>query len=106
MTRRTQAQWQTIIEQYVQSGLTPREYCAQHNIHLQTFYSRRHALGLAKTRQREQKIMPEKSASHFVQAKVVSRHCSIVMQTREAQLSFSSECDPAWLAKLLKGLAA
>jgi len=36
MTRRTQAQWQTIIEQHVQSGLSPREYCSQHNIHLQT----------------------------------------------------------------------
>jgi hypothetical protein len=45
MTRRTQAQWQTIIEQHVQSGLSPREYCSQHNIHLQTFYSRRHAMG-------------------------------------------------------------
>ena len=39
MTRRTQAQWQTIIEQHVQSRLSPREYCSQHNIRLQTFYS-------------------------------------------------------------------
>jgi hypothetical protein len=106
MTRRTQAQWQTIIEQHVQSGLSPREYCSQHNIHLQTFYSRRHAMGLANTRKYKRKTTPTKSVSQFVQANVVSRHCSIVMQTREAQLSFSSECDPAWLAKLLKELAA
>jgi hypothetical protein len=106
MSRRTQAQWQTIIEQHVQSGLSPREFCTQHNIHLQTFYSRRHAMGLAKPIKHKRQTTPAKSASQFVQANIVSRHCSIVMQTREAQLSFSSECDPIWLAKLLKGLAA
>lgn len=105
MSRRTQAQWQAIIEQHVQSGLSPREFCAQHNIHLQTFYSRRHAMGLARSRYQKRKSTPSKTVSQFVQANVVSRHCSIVMQTR-AQLSFSSECDPIWLAKLLKGLAA
>ncbi len=96
MTRRAQAQLLAIIEQHVQSGLSPREYCAQQNIHLHTFYSRRHAMGLANTRKHKRKATPTKSVSQFVQVNVVSRHCSIVMQTREAQLSFSSECDPAW----------
>lgn len=106
MSRRTQAQWQAIIEQHVQSGLSPREFCAQQNIHLQTFYARRHAMGLANTRKPKSHTKPSKPVEHFVQANVVSRHCSIVMQTREAQLSFSSECDPLWVAKLLKGLVA
>jgi hypothetical protein len=47
MARRTKQQWQVLVVQHAQSGLTTRDFYQQHNIHLQTFYSRRHALGLA-----------------------------------------------------------
>ncbi|MFT5924077.1 MAG: transposase-like protein [Paraglaciecola sp.] len=106
MTRRTKAQWQSIVEQYAQSTLSTRAFCEQHNIHLQTFYSRRHALGLAKPRHNKPKVTPAKPVSQFVQAQIVTPNCSIVMHTREAQLLFSSQCDPLWVAKVLKGLAA
>jgi hypothetical protein len=102
MARRTKQQWPVLVEQHAQSGLFTRDFCQQHNIHLQTFYSRRHALGLATPTKRSKKMLITAPTGQFVQAKLVS---SIVMQTREAQLSFSSACDPLWVAKLLKGLA-
>jgi hypothetical protein len=52
------------------------------------------------------KIPVTQQAEHFVQAKIEKPNCTVVMQTRDAQLSVSSACDPIWLAKLLKGLAA
>lgn len=103
MTKRTKTQWQTICEQHAQSGLSIREFCEQQSIHVQTFYSRRHALGLAKQNNRGTETQAN---SQFVQAKVVNPSCTVVLQTTEAQLSFSSQCDPLWVAKLLKGLAA
>ena len=106
MTRRTKQQWQVLVEQHAQSGLTTRDFCQQQNIHLQTFYSRRHALGLATPPKRRKKVLTTAPTCQFVQAKMVNHNGSIVMQTREAQLSFSSACDPMWVAKLLKGLAA
>ena len=107
MTRRTKQQWQVLVEEHAQSGLTTRDFCQQHNIRLQTFYSRRHSLGLATPTKRGEKALTATApSSQFVQAKMVNHNCSIVMQAREAQLSFSSACDPLWLAKLLKGLTA
>jgi len=106
MTKRTKTQWQSICEQHAQSGLSIREFCEQQNIHLQTFYSRRHALGFAKVTKQINTVTTAQSVSHFVQAKVINPSCTVVLQTREAQLSFSSQCDPLWVAKLLKGLAA
>ena len=106
MTKRTKTQWQSICEQHAQSNCSIREFCEQQNIHLQTFYSRRHALGFAKSAKQNNKVTTAQSVSHFVQAKVLNPSCTVVLQTREAQLSFSSQCDPLWVAKLLKGLAA
>ncbi|WP_293763808.1 hypothetical protein [uncultured Paraglaciecola sp.] len=106
MARRTKQQWQVLVEQHAQSVLTTRDFCQQHNIHLQTFYSRRHALGLATPTKRSKKMPITAPTSQFVQAKLVNHNSSIVMQTREAQLSFSSVCDQLWVAKLLKVLAA
>ena len=107
MTRRTKQQWQVLVDEHAQSGLSTRDFCQQHNIRLQTFYSRRHSLGLATPTKRGEKALTATApSSQFVQAKMVNHNCSIVMQTREAQLSFSSACDPLWLAKLLKGLTA
>jgi hypothetical protein len=106
MTKRTKTQWQSICEQQAQSGLSIREFCERQNIHLQTLYSRRHALGLAKPTKQNSKATTAQLVSHFVQAKVVNPSCKVVLKTREAQLSFSSQCDPLWVAKLLKGLAA
>jgi hypothetical protein len=69
MTRRTKAQWQSIVEHHAQSTLSTRAFCEQHNIHLQTFYSRRYALGLAKPRHNKPKVSSAKPVGQFVQGK-------------------------------------
>jgi len=40
-TRRTTAQWQTLIEQLPESGLTTKADCQQHKVSLSCFYQRR-----------------------------------------------------------------
>jgi hypothetical protein len=57
LIRGTKQQWQVLVVQHAQSGLTTRDFCQQPNIHLQTFYSRRHALGLVKLSGSEQKTI-------------------------------------------------
>jgi len=78
MTRRTKQQWQVLVEQHAQSSLSTRDFCQQHSIHLQTFYSRRHALGLTTPTKRGKKVLTTAPASQFVQAKMVNHNCSIV----------------------------
>jgi hypothetical protein len=106
MIKLNKEEWIDIITQQAKSKLNAREFCAHLDIHLQTFYARRHALGMATKINRHKPALPVKSASQFVQAKLAQSHCTIVMQTREAQLSFSTSCDPLWVASVLKGLGA
>lgn len=106
MIKLNKEQWIDIITQQSKSELNAREFCAQLDIHLQTFYARRHALGMATKIKRHKPVLPVNSASQFVQAKLPQSHCTVVMQTREAQLSFSTSCDPLWIANVLKGLSA
>jgi hypothetical protein len=104
MIKRTSQEWQTIMCEHAKSAVSTREFCRQHNIHVQTFYSKRHAMGLATPM--KQKVAVIKKASTFIQANVVKAPTSVVVQTRDAQVSLSTQCDPLWLAALLKGLAA
>jgi hypothetical protein len=66
LIRGTKQQWQVLVVQHAQSGLTTRDFCQQHNIHLQTFYSRRHALGLATPTKRSKKMPITAPTSQFV----------------------------------------
>jgi hypothetical protein len=114
MTRRTLKQWQQIMTAHAEFDGTTKQFCIEHNIHIQTFYSRRHAMGLAipmssKKRVSKKQIAtssPTPRTGQFVQAEVSHVPSSIVLQTQHAQLSLSTQCDPIWLATLLKGLAA
>ncbi|GAC27431.1 hypothetical protein GPAL_0551 [Glaciecola pallidula DSM 14239 = ACAM 615] len=45
-------------------------------------------------------------SNQFVKAQVSPIPSTIILQTQHAQLSLSTQCDPIWLATLLKGLAA
>lgn len=114
MTKRTTKQWQQIMQAHEEFAGTTKQFCFERNIPVQTFYSRRHAMGLA-TPMRSKKGTSNKQPStaiavaksnQFVKAHVSSMSSSIVLQTQHAQLSLSTQCDPIWLATLLKGLAA
>jgi hypothetical protein len=114
MTKRTIKQWQQIMQAHEEFSGTTKQFCFERNIPVQTFYSRRHAMGLA-TPMRSKKGTSNKQPStaiaaaksnQFIKMQVSPMPSSIVLQTQHAQLSLSTQCDPIWLATLLKGLAA
>jgi hypothetical protein len=114
MTKRTTKKWQGIMKAHAEYAGTTKQFCFEHNVPVQTFYSRRHAMGLA-TPMRSKKGASKKQLSttlataqpnQFIKAQVSPSPSSIILQTQHAQLSLSTQCDPVWLATLLKGLAA
>ncbi|WP_301002928.1 hypothetical protein [Pseudoalteromonas sp.] len=114
MIKRTKKQWQHIMQAHAEYTGTTKQFCAERKIPMQTFYSRRHAMGLSVSLQNKKspckKAMattsPTPQTGQFVRAQVTTAPSSIVLQTKHVQLSLSTQCDPIWLATLLKGLAA
>jgi hypothetical protein len=106
MTTRTKAEWQAIMDAKVASPLSNADFCRQHNIPIQTFYYQRHARGLCKPQNKKRLLATAKVEPRLIKANLVSAPTSVVVQTHHAQVSLSSQCDPLWLAALLKGLAA
>jgi hypothetical protein len=106
MTTRTKDDWQAIMDAKAASPLSNVDFCHQHNIPIQTFYYQRHARGLSKTQNKKRQLAAALVEPKLLKAKVISAPTSVVVQTHHAQVSLSSQCDPLWLAALLKGLAA
>ena len=106
MTTRTKEDWQTIMDLYAAFAGTTKEFCHKHNIPQQSFYASRHRMGLSKpiTPKRASGII--KKETNFIKAQLPAPASTIVLQTQHAQLSLCTQCDPLWLAALLKGLAA
>jgi hypothetical protein len=114
MTKRTTKQWQQIMQAHEEFAGTTKQFCFERKIPVQTFYSRRHAMGLTTPMGRKKSTSQKQSATsvavaqsnQFVKAQVSPIPSTIILQTQHAQLSLSTQCDPIWLAILLKGLAA
>jgi hypothetical protein len=114
MTKRTTKQWQDIMQAHAEYAGTNKQFCCEHNIPVQTFYSRCHYMGLAKPAHSKKRSAKKQTASpvaiaqanQFIKAQISPMPSKIILQTQHAQLSLSTQCDPVWLATLLKGLAA
>jgi hypothetical protein len=106
MTTRTKDDWQAIMDARAASSLSNSDFCREHNIPIQTFYYQRHARGLCKPQNKKRQLAAALVEPKLLKAKVISAPTSVVVQTHHAQVSLSSQCDPLWLAALLKGLAA
>jgi len=114
MTKRTTKQWQQIMQAHEEFAGTTKQFCFERKIPVQTFYSRRHAMGLATpmsskkgaAKKRPSTALAAAQPNQFIKAQVSPSPSSIILQTQHAQLSLSTQCDPVWLATLLKGLAA
>lgn len=114
MTQRTTKQWQDIMQAHAEFAGTTKQFCYERNIPVQTFYSRRHYMGLAKPLHSKKRSAKKQTASpvavaqanQFIKAQISPMPSTIILQTQHAQLSLSTQCDPVWLATLLKGLAA
>ena len=94
MTKRTIKQWQQIMQAHQEFAGTTKQFCSEHNIPVQTFYSRRHAMGLT-TPVRVKKSTSQKQPStaiavaksnQFVKAQVSPMPSTIILQTQRAIL--------------------
>ena len=80
------------------------QFCRDFGVPQQTLYSqlkRRQVISISKRRLSNVKVPADTSS--FIKAQVPSS--TITLHTEHAKLSLSSQCDPMWLATLLKGLS-
>ena len=98
--RRSRRQWRALFKQQEESGLSAAEFCRNNNIYLQTFYARRSDIS-----HRAQRSFVK--VEREVTTEVVQRDTEALMTLTygQSQLSLPQQTDPAWLARLLKGLA-
>jgi hypothetical protein len=105
MSTRTKEDWQALMELHAAYSGTIKQFCLEHNIPQQSFYARRHTMGLSKPSTSKRTTRVVKNEARFIKAQLPAPASTIVLQTHHAQLSLSTQCDPLWLAALLKGLA-
>jgi hypothetical protein len=98
---RSNAEWQDIIEQQEQSGLTGVAFCLQEGIYAKTFYRQRKML-------RRKGLVAETKQFIQVQPKPVqamSIQSGVVLQYRDSRLQMPTGTEPLWLAQLMKALS-
>ena len=98
MARRSSQEWQTIIEQQESSSLSVMDFCSQQQINRKYFYARRHAL--------RQKKQCKQTASFVKVSKTPVGSATMHLQVNDARLTLPLNCEPLWLAELLKALSA
>ena len=91
MPRRTLTDWQSIIEQQQQSGLSIVAFCKQNKLNTKSFYRSRRML---RNQARTDKFLP-------VVVPTLPEH-KIVVELENAKLHLPPSCEPTWLAQLLK----
>jgi hypothetical protein len=106
--RRTKTQWLALIREQAGSGLSTRQFCERRKISPNYFASvrwkYRHALAPRPSNQ-------EPSSSPFLQIKTLNPPQNIMPPTSAIrltsarwQLDMPTNCDPAWLGQVLRGL--
>ena len=99
--RRSDAEWQEIIERQEQSGLTGVAFCLQEGIYAKTFYRQRKML-------RRKGLVTETKQFIQVQPKPVQAmpiQPGILLQYRDSRLQMPTGTEPLWLAQLMKALS-
>ena len=97
--RRSRSDWQELIEQQQQSGISVKAFCYQNGLNPKSFY-----------RYRKQLNGPDKeSGSGFIKVESPSTSLTerpsfrVILHYRDCHIQLS-ECSPVWLATLLKAL--
>jgi len=101
--RRSQAEWQRIIQQQKTSGFNVKNYCGQQRLSRKTFYNYRRNL----------QVQPENkpSAASFIKITQPVRQATAsinvigVLHYTNSQLHIHCGCNEKWLAKLLRALS-
>ena len=98
---RSDAQWERIIYQQAQSGLTGLAFCEREGLYAKTFYRQRKRL-------RRKALVPKTNRFIQVQAKpeqAMPIQPGAVLQYRDSRLHLSAGADSLWLAQLMKALS-
>ena len=94
---RTEAQWQTLIQNQQTSGLTISDYCQQHHLPTSSFYAFKKKLNLTSNR--------------FVRAKVIQQiefledQPSITLSVGNANVTLPATTPAIYLAQILRELS-
>ncbi len=101
---RSQAEWQAIIRQQKDSGLSAIKFCQQQGLSSKTFYRRRRTQYAAMNK--------DTVSSSFIKIKkpstsIISRASApmSVLHYHDCQLHIQSGSDARWLAELLQALS-
>lgn len=97
--RRSDAEWQHLIERHERSGLNAITFCQQQGISSKTFYKRRQTLQLnaaESATERFIKIQPQATSS-------VSSTTAVLIY-RDSRLELPSNVTARWVAELMQAL--
>jgi len=102
LIRRSPSQWQTLIEQQIESGLTATEFCNQQELSFNYFCKRKRAI--------KKPIEPGQPINRFIKLQAKSQSVPIteselVVHYQECRLHLATDIDPQWVAQLMKALS-
>lgn len=100
--RRSNAEWQQLIEQQQRSGLSAHAFCQQHGLTSKTFYKRRQAL--------RQPTAAMGATERFIKVQPTSTPAAAtattaVLHYHDSQLHLTAGVDAQWLAQLMQALS-
>ena len=99
--RRSDAEWQQLIEQQQRSGLSAHAFCQQQGLTSKRFYKRRQGL-------RQQMTVAE-STERFIKIQSpstpVAATTPAVLHYHDSQLHVPAGVDARWLAQLMQALS-
>jgi len=101
--RRSQTEWQRIIQQQKASDLNAKVFCEQQELSIKTFYKYRRALQVP-----PRSKPPTASFIKITQPArktMVSTNVIGVLHYTNSQLHIHCGCDEKWLARLLRALS-
>ncbi len=99
--RRSQQEWQSIFQQYKDSGLNVQAFCEQQDLCSKTFYAHRRRL-------LSQKAKSEKST--FIKVQKTSpltppQNNACILHYQNCKIHLCTDVDANWIAKIMKALS-
>ncbi len=101
-TRRNPSQWQALVAQQIESGLTATEFCRQHELSFNYFCKRKRAI--QKLPKREQPLN-QFIKLHPKPETIPVTETGLIIHYHGTQLHIASKIDPNWIAQLLQALS-
>ena len=99
-TRRSQAQWQDLVELQASSDLNAAAFCRQEGLCRKSFYHFRKVLSESSTQFATDRFIQVKAEPAPAPTTVMA-----VLDYRQARMQLPAGIDPIWVADLMKALA-